>query len=1185
MQQTTTFVPDTPTTAPRKTIPDFAKAISVAEGFGPPEALPTRTNNPGNLVIGGPSENSASGAAISKFETPETGWDKLKNQLKMIKTGASKIYTPDDTIRSMAGKWTTTEPEGWAQNVAKTLGVDPETKLSSLLDDPEDQTTFEPSTFVPDKPVEQPQVTSGMGAGAMGGLSDWMKHPIANVAAKAAELGQYGADKIGSLVKGASDIGGEVFDTLAGINHRSADTSPTVNLTKGVVSNIGKIVAPEGVTELESRGFSDPEAPAQNWRSSPYAGVFDLAGGDSESFIQNLKKGEVSKAVIDALPVVLAFRGHSFVNPETKITADTPKSIPNEGIWKPTTSQDIQSNTTIRWNPVAKAVQSDAIKEGKTIPVDNTHPLKDLYTNDKGETIYSPGIDPNIALSKPEIAGTPETKAIQAEIDNVGRKGYTLKSGINNSIKVIPKVRDIGKKIQAWDWTSFDEKKANQTPNPDPYNVPHNYGYQAINPETGEVTSRDWANSDPILAAAPNRVRPEGNNITVTRALVGNMLDRNKAPEIPEQEATVPPIQPPSATPPTPEEVAPEAQKFTPAPIVSKGIGKIANETFLNDNPGFKDIYQKFVGARQATSNVVAKVRDQFGGLLGGLTKADTLDFSKRLKTDAALQPVRDWFDAQHKEVTDSGTDLAKKNDYLPQAFEQSPDEVRAALGSKALNQTASFEHASFIKDYEEAAAKGLTPKYSPLELMQRYAYQKNVAMANKSFISEMKAKGYMTDDFVKAKELGWQRLNSNLNVGGKAVFIDPRLNNITENFMKTGVTNNPTLNKIINFPRKAVGVALSATVPHTPVSLYHGGTIMVQALKDSFIAPLKALKSGTPFINKNLEYFKTNRDIMIDATRHGGVDYNTSDLGLDKPFGENFDSPYYRNVIDKHFKQPLNDWIARMKTESYKDNIKSLTERGFDGDIKREAGRIVNERYLSLNRDLLGKSKNVDALKSWAFLPPNMLSALAREAGNTTKAFTVDLLKSTPGRYKAAALRLGALGFAANAVNYVNSGKMMWDNPDRRKFDVNMGKESDGNDRWVNPFYSAAKMPQLAVDLGSDIAHGNAKAAPREVLNELSIPAKAGNMFLQGDDYKGDPNIFSATDRFGKPVGVGKRTLNTVGGFGSLFAPAPAGAALGYSTGMYSPEEAFSKAFQAPTIYTKSPTGKKIVQLPRIKK
>jgi hypothetical protein len=110
----------------------FAQAIAKAEGFGVPGAIPTLANNPGDLIIPGWTGQKL-GSGISVFSGVNEGKDRLYRQLQLIVNGRSGEYTLNDTIQSMAAKYTKTDPTTWAVIVAWNLGVTADTPLSDLL--------------------------------------------------------------------------------------------------------------------------------------------------------------------------------------------------------------------------------------------------------------------------------------------------------------------------------------------------------------------------------------------------------------------------------------------------------------------------------------------------------------------------------------------------------------------------------------------------------------------------------------------------------------------------------------------------------------------------------------------------------------------------------------------------------------------------------------------------------------------------------------------------------------------------------------------------------------------------------------------------------------------------------------------------------------------------------------------
>jgi hypothetical protein len=115
-----------------ETLKNFARGIASAEGYGIPGAIPTVAHNPGDLVLPGWAPTLGS-AGIAVFDSADQGWQRLYKQLSLIVRNQSNVYTLDMTIRQMSRRWTTTQQDPWAENVADYLGVSAETPLYQVL--------------------------------------------------------------------------------------------------------------------------------------------------------------------------------------------------------------------------------------------------------------------------------------------------------------------------------------------------------------------------------------------------------------------------------------------------------------------------------------------------------------------------------------------------------------------------------------------------------------------------------------------------------------------------------------------------------------------------------------------------------------------------------------------------------------------------------------------------------------------------------------------------------------------------------------------------------------------------------------------------------------------------------------------------------------------------------------------
>lgn len=109
----------------------LAQAIATAEGFGIPGAVPTRANNPGDLVNGDIGLGVANSAGVTIYASVSDGWGALYHQLNLIFTGQSNVYSSDFDFATFARLWTGGDNfSAWAANVVSMIGANTSSTLA-----------------------------------------------------------------------------------------------------------------------------------------------------------------------------------------------------------------------------------------------------------------------------------------------------------------------------------------------------------------------------------------------------------------------------------------------------------------------------------------------------------------------------------------------------------------------------------------------------------------------------------------------------------------------------------------------------------------------------------------------------------------------------------------------------------------------------------------------------------------------------------------------------------------------------------------------------------------------------------------------------------------------------------------------------------------------------------------------
>lgn len=124
-------------------VAEIAEAIAVSEGYYAPGAhdghsLPYLLNNPGALKK--PAREAAAlptwnDTGLIVFPTTTMGWTALRHQVRLMLTGASRVYRPTDTLLGVAVKYADGDAR-WGDNVAAQLGIHPGATLAELANAP-----------------------------------------------------------------------------------------------------------------------------------------------------------------------------------------------------------------------------------------------------------------------------------------------------------------------------------------------------------------------------------------------------------------------------------------------------------------------------------------------------------------------------------------------------------------------------------------------------------------------------------------------------------------------------------------------------------------------------------------------------------------------------------------------------------------------------------------------------------------------------------------------------------------------------------------------------------------------------------------------------------------------------------------------------------------------------------------
>lgn len=653
------------------------------------------------------------------------------------------------------------------------------------------------------------------------------------------------------------------------------------------------------------------------------------------------------------------------------------------------------------------------------------------------------------------------------------------------------------------------------------------------------------------------------------------------------------------------EKLKAKAQEMANAPAVRRWGGNKFMSAFadLGTESG------NWIKARQAAKVAADNIRYKFKDSIGHFTKENLPDFQRAI-TEGKFDNVRQYFDNKLNWLKSQGVMIDRKDDYLPQLWDNTPEEIARVFdksnpGGKRLSVNAPFTHQSVYKDYAEGTANGLKPRMSPLELMEWYEHRANTLVADRKFFNFLKANKYVVERGPNTPQ-GWLDIDSNhvpaswkvgenkkTGAGEFAGFnwaTDPKLKSVLDNYLKGSHD---------SFGASAARVAgtlkelaLSSGIPKTAINSYgiwqakraamEGGVSRLGTAVKLMLNP----RSGERMLNEarpRLEYW----------TKEGA---NFKPARPDAPLFDNPNGNIAKGVtnwaVDKqrqYFEKPLYDqMLPALKLTALEDNLQKFMKAGMsEKEAAKAAVDHVATMYSNINYDLIYRSNNFQNVMRAGLLAPGILESNARVAKAIPKAMLAGV-KAIAGRgpldpvnkaYTQVAGRMAAAYMAANVVNMAATGKPMWDNPKGHEFDIAMGKDSNGEQMWLRVFGTESDFVRIPYQVAMGVANDGSPIDDlgRIVSNKSSLLARPfTENILTGEDFQGNPNLGARNgqDTFGNPVSWGKRAGTTAVGIAGSVLPPVGNAAIGLAKGD-SIEKAILSSIESPVVFSRKPKAK----------
>lgn len=541
---------------------------------------------------------------------------------------------------------------------------------------------------------------------------------------------------------------------------------------------------------------------------------------------------------------------------------------------------------------------------------------------------------------------------------------------------------------------------------------------------------------------------------------------------------------------------------------------------------------------------------------------------------------VRKYFDEKFAEVKKAGSRLSYQQDYLPQIWENSKEEVAKVFG-KRLTGKSSFEFSKSIKDYQEGIAKGLTPKFKTVgELVDFYERTANKGIADKGMFNMLKT---IKSLGTKPKP-GWVALNpqvfpiagyrKNGALVNKVYYAPKDVADILHNYLREP---EGALRNVAEFAGKAKNWVLSSGIPGTGLNMQGIKTLVGSTLTSK--NPIKgAIRTAADLVNPKRAAARLQKN-MKDAPRYmrAGMKFSAEDFGLTdkiaKSLPERLKSVAQseggklkklgKAVHEVHahlFEDPMYQSILPATKLDHAKMIEAdLLGKGVDPEeALSTAAHAVNEIFGGMNLDELGRSKQLQDIMRSTLLAPDHYESQARLGGKmlrSLKGSKQDLI------YRRMTRNLIGAYVAASVSNKITSGHWMHENPEGKQFSVQAGKTTNGKERYIRPFGTMIDFARVPYDIAESLVKGDSGKTLSTIANRASVPALAGMHLLSNKDWRG-------RELYGPKVDLPDELANIGTEVGNVFLPTYGQAAGDYLTGKSGEEEALAAALEMPVHY-----------------
>jgi hypothetical protein len=562
----------------------------------------------------------------------------------------------------------------------------------------------------------------------------------------------------------------------------------------------------------------------------------------------------------------------------------------------------------------------------------------------------------------------------------------------------------------------------------------------------------------------------------------------------------------------------PKAEQLTVKELISKkNTAEVQGENKVNYN----DILARNIGKREAAKtrgmqqaikvNDIPKEKqwDVIRAREGTLTTSDPVVNEK-------VGVLKQIFDEAHTVAKNTGLPIDYIDNYVTHIWKETPQQVEKAY--KSFKTTLKYAHERKYPTYDEGLKMGLTPKFTnPAQIVNEYVTRLHKVVANVEMFKELQDNGLLISgkkaagnpDFVRIDAVGFPRHEVQVN-GEKTVISDwyaPKA--LADKINQIANPNEASwkgVEKLAKVSSAIQDVSMSGGIPKTPINAWTAAQTTKEILSGRVKAPVKAIaismseKATQKYNTENSQFIieQQEQNVPIHTTFNSSI---LEDKGaVKRTLGEKVANSWNKAINEPTFKR----FMPILQTEFYKDiRAKAIKMGKSEGEAIKVATQAVKNWYGLKGTDITAfADQNKENVIKTLFFAPKYRESMWTFWGNNLKS----LIKPTALENRAnirflvgSVLTLTAM----NAINKVQTGKNMWENPPGKE-DKMLIKIGDG---YIGvPFLSSiATMPRMAFKIGKNIVSGDLPQAAREAKGSLSQMIRPVADVVTNEDYFGN--------------------------------------------------------------------------------